>query len=207
MNRAIRNTCSTALLVGTLSGCGIFEKDSFDPSAREALQSAYDQNQKFWQKHVGAVANTRLVLLEGDNTFICESTVVESTDDTASYCSDSDVIVVPAQAAQIDKDFGATTKVMAHEFGHAVQNNDRRLLESAPEQGLAKFKELQATCLAGVFAESALEANEVPLLYTSFQAGETSDAHGTGAEQAAAFDAGVTAVSQGNDYLKACATL
>jgi predicted metalloprotease len=109
--------------------------------------------------------------------------------------------------AKVVGDFAAAI-VVAHEFGHHVQNEWARqynlMQEQAGGQLIAepnsKYKELMADCLAGVWANSVwrqglLEAGDleeaISLLEAIGDQGTSTMPHGTGAERRAALEAGM----------------
>jgi predicted metalloprotease len=139
-----------------------------------------------------------------------------STDGTAEYCQDDATIYFSQQAAvdiwqgkfvgnedQINGRTGdfSVAMVIAHEYAHAVQDT-LRIYDANPDLPQKAF-ELQADCLAGVWAHSVYQRGMLPA--DSIEQAVTSVAkvgdyqfddpghHGTPAERSAAFILGYNA--------------
>lgn len=131
----------------------------------------------------------------------------------ASYCGLDSVIHMPSQIllASLGRNLPAHLAVLAHEYGHHVQNVngtlnvvDRKRMEvdsgSAEELEMVRRLELQANCFSGLFLASAAGRGSVTYAHAEAAVADfanygSSDTHGTSANQmrwgSAGFEEGI----------------
>jgi hypothetical protein len=169
-------------------------------------RDSVEQIERFWRKQFRQVSRERftplrnLVLLaRGEDPPDCGDVEIRARDlrGNALYCPKRDQIQFDFDGfgRQLLREHGprATTIVLAHEYGHAIQ---RRLRTDLP----AVIAELQADCYAGAFADGTMHRRDDPdvvlarplaaLLSLSDPAGadpQRMSAHGTGFDRVAAF--------------------
>ncbi len=106
------------------------------------------------------MANTNLVLLQGNETFTCKSIKSEitlSAIDQNTYCLENDTIAITAVSVNAHYDtpggmekFGVAAS-LAHEFGHTVQDLEDRLNPLYYDSQAKTNLEIDATRLSGKF--------------------------------------------------------
>jgi hypothetical protein len=173
-------------------------------------RDSIEQIERFWRKHFRQISEERFTrlrslvfLARGEDPPDCGDVEIRARDlrGNALYCPKRDQIQFDFDGfgRQLLREHGprATTIVLAHEYGHAIQQRLRTDLPSV-------IAELQADCYAGAFAGSTLRRRDDPdvvlarplmaLLGLSDPAGADPrrvSAHGTGFDRVAAFLDGV----------------
>ena len=124
----------------------------------------FDDVQKSWQGQLRGYQNANIVVFRGAVASACGTT---SSAVGPFYCPlDNKVYIDLSFYQELSRRFGAPgdfaqAYVIAHEIGHHIQNQ-RGLLRSAERDGEASIRtELQADCLAGVWARDAERRNLV----------------------------------------------
>jgi uncharacterized protein len=155
-------------------GGGIPASEDPDRDLREFVEFVVDDIQDSWARAFAAGGQkyepTKLVLFSGATQSGCGAA---SSSTGPFYCpADRNVYLDLEFFRELRDRFGAPgdfaqAYVIAHEFGHHVQNligvseDVRREQQAHPDQAneLSVRLELQADCLAGVWAHSAFEEN------------------------------------------------
>ncbi len=152
---------SAALLLAVGGSSPTFETPTSETLIQERIDFVNhesDANRAFWVSHgLGGVANINLVVLQGNDSFVCKSITSETTltaTDQTSYCPENDTIAVTALSVNAHYMEGGLGKFgvamsLAHEYGHAIQDLENRLNPLYYNSDAKVSLELDATKLAG----------------------------------------------------------
>ncbi len=207
----VRTALAVALAVGC-AGCMLRATDLPPPAE---LVTVHEDLGVFWRGSLdGADEAPRLVLAQGDRDTGCGQA---EEDEGSFYCAQDDTVYV--QQVDLDdfaaldprREHAATVVLLAHEYGHAVQDRlqvDEGEARPGPDGDSVPY-ELQADCLAGAYtATRADAADPAPFLAAVSDNGDDAGAdpvaeaeyeHGSSAQRLAAFRRGLAAGPDGCD--------
>ncbi len=180
------------------------------PTDVSEMRADFDQLRGFWSRMYPGLKAVQFSFLPEDETVGCQSNghsivLKGSKDTTLGYCSSSKRVIIGEAGFRFLRFIGedsqvplgsAVKLVIAHELGHAVQDQQHKLTwETIPEQ---QSMELQADCYGGTAATAVYPdaAKQAPSFYkyVSVPSGMPLqfDTHGTYDQRFGRFAAGTT---------------
>lgn len=212
MKRSVqRVVASGALLSGWASGSLVQAERVAEPDMSVMLSRTFEPQQvaifndvkRHMVSRMGSLAGVDLVLLERDESSVCNGLPVTRVDGP-QYCSREDAVIMGAAGydmAEIDlaTDTDASKKalaqyVMSHELAHAIQYKQKEALPKFNDDSFEDNQrfEQQADCYAGqvVAAYDPGSVTEVQRIISNFSSEVVDPLHGSPQERLDSFLAG-----------------
>ncbi len=180
--------------------------DRIGPEAASVIWQAHTEAGAYWfaERGVGGAVLPSIVVLSGEETFLCETADVDGAPQSVlmtsrhpffKYCRGQDTVVIPAQPANYVYQVGGASLlkfVVYHEDGHWVQDMVGSE-EAAEDANKPSAHEDGANCLAGIgMAATSAPAELAQATQAMTEALHADESHGNQQNQINAFNWGIT---------------